>query len=518
MKKKTIPVLSAVMTISFIILVALQFYFFREILKKSEKDFSDKVNYALEDTSKKLNENELKKYYKLFGNFYNEATQNKNVTTRQVIHSVIDSGEYRYIEFKNYIIENKNIPIPLTVGDTLQNTKIYKDEGSVMIKKDSNDHEIPKELSSQIEKSIETGEFSLQNFARLNFNQKPINQRVTNSQIMEILRKELDRRGIDSNFEISILNSQFQPTEVSSEKYEIDPEKNYQTVLFTDSDDQPQYYLSIYFPSKNVSVFKPYLWPIAITLLASIIVILIYGTSIYFMNRQKKISEIKTDFINNMTHEFKTPIATISIATSALKNKNVNSDSEKIEYYANLIKGENERMNKQVERILQMSKLENNQLHLKQDSLYIDHIVENAVNSSRLAVEDNNGIIIEDLRSSDIQVVGDAFHLTNSIINLIDNANKYSPENPEITVRSFPENDKVYITVSDKGIGIQPANISKLFEKFYREETGDIHNVKGHGLGLTYVREIIEKHGGTIGVESKPNEGSIFTVELPIKV
>ncbi len=517
MKKKTIPILSALMTLSFIILVGLQFYFFREVLKKSEDDFSSNVAFALENSAEKINNKELQKYYKLFGNFYNEATQSSDVATKQVVHSVVDSGDFRYIEFKNYIIERKNIPIPLTRGDTLQRTNVYTDEGSVKILRDSSVNVLPTELNSDLENTIESGEFSLQNFAKLNFNQKPINQRVNNIEIRKIIQKELKKRGISTTFAIAILNAQ-QKTEkdLVDKNYHTEKDKNYQTVLFSDTNNQPQYYLSIYFPSKNVSVFKPYLWPIAITLLATIIVILIYGTSIYYMNRQKKISEIKTNFINNMTHEFKTPIATINIATSALKNDNVVNNPEKIHYYSDLIQGENKRMNTQVEKILQMSRLENNQINFDWQELAVNSLIEKAIESTELSIHNRNGTIIEELHTVDETVIGDSFHLTNALVNLIDNANKYSTESPEVIIRSWVEGESVLISVSDKGIGIRPENRKKLFEKFYREEMGDVHNVKGHGLGLTYVKEIVEKHGGEITVKSEPNKGSTFTLRLPL--
>lgn len=234
------------------------------------------------------------------------------------------------------------------------------------------------------------------------------------------------------------------------------------------------------------------------------------------MMRQKKIAEIKTDFINNMSHEFKTPLATISVASDSLANDKIATDPDKVKYYSGLIKQENLRMKKQVETVLNMSKLERNEmpLHLKETN--VRELIKSIAESFQLIVNERNGSLITEFNATKYNFRVDEFHLSNALINLLDNANKYSPETPEIKVSTRNEGNWYVIEISDKGMGMESTNKNKIFEKFFREETGNIHNVKGQGLGLSYVKKIIENHKGQIHVDSHKGKGSTFTIKLPI--
>ena len=226
---------------------------------------------------------------------------------------------------------------------------------------------------------------------------------------------------------------------------------------------------------------------------------------------------MKTDFMNNMTHEFKTPLATISVATDALKNKMISANPDKVKYYANMIKQENKRMNHQVETVLRMAKLERNEIELEKSKVNVNHIVAESVDSVRLLVENRNGTIFENYKAQKDELFVDSFHIGNIVLNVLENANKYSPENPQISIETYNVNDNYVIKVSDKGIGMSKQVLNKIFDKFYREETGNVHNVKGHGLGLAYVKHIIELHGGEVDVESEKGKGSTFYLKLPLK-
>ena len=242
----------------------------------------------------------------------------------------------------------------------------------------------------------------------------------------------------------------------------------------------------------------------------------IYIISVNYMMRQKKIADVKTDFINNMSHEFKTPLATISVASDSLNNDKIATSPEKVKYYAQLIKQENIRMKKQVENVLNMSKLERNEMQLFLKETNVRELIQKLSESFQLIVEERNGKLIKEFTAENYYLKIDEFHLSNALINLLDNANKYSPENPEIKIKTRNENNKYVIEISDKGIGMESFNKKKIFEKFFREETGNIHNVKGQGLGLSYVKRIIELHGGQILVESVKGQGSTFIVKLPM--
>ena len=242
----------------------------------------------------------------------------------------------------------------------------------------------------------------------------------------------------------------------------------------------------------------------------------IYIISVNYMMKQKKIADIKTDFINNMSHEFKTPLATISVATDSLNNDKIATNPEKVKYYSQLIKQENIRMKKQVESVLNMSKLERKEMQLFLKQTDVRELIRKLAESFRLIVEERGGTLTEDFTAERFILKVDEFHLSNALINLLDNANKYSPEKPEINIKTRNEGNKYVIEISDKGMGMEPFNKKKIFEKFFREETGNVHNVKGQGLGLSYVKRIIELHGGQVLVESAKGLGSTFTVRLPM--
>jgi two-component system phosphate regulon sensor histidine kinase PhoR len=237
---------------------------------------------------------------------------------------------------------------------------------------------------------------------------------------------------------------------------------------------------------------------------------------LYQLIQQKKISEIKTDFINNMTHEFKTPIATINLALDSIKNPKIINDKEKVLRYIEMIRDENKRMHSQVENVLRISRLEKNQLDISKDIIDIHDTIEDAISHVSLLVNDRNGSIETHFEAITSEVSGNEFHLTNVLVNMLENAIKYSKESPKIKVYTESTNKFFVIKIKDNGIGMSKVAIKLVFDKFYREQKGNIHDVKGHGLGLAYVKEIVEKHHGTVFVESEKGEGSIFTVKLPL--
>jgi two-component system, OmpR family, phosphate regulon sensor histidine kinase PhoR len=236
------------------------------------------------------------------------------------------------------------------------------------------------------------------------------------------------------------------------------------------------------------------------------------------MLKQKKISEIKSDFINNMTHEFKTPIATISLAVDALKNEKVVGNMEKTNYFTGIIKDENRRMNKQVESILQAALLDKQELQLNIKPLHVNALVQNGFEHFKIMLEQNNGTADVQLNAKYDVITGDEVHINNLVRNLMDNAIKYAKSDTPLHIRISTSNTKksLFIYIEDNGIGMTKETVNRIFEKFFRAHTGNVHNVKGFGLGLTYVKAIIDAHKGRIKVESTLGKGSIFTIELPL--
>ena len=273
--------------------------------------------------------------------------------------------------------------------------------------------------------------------------------------------------------------------------------------------------LSIIFPERTNYVLGYMVWILAGSMLFSLFILATFAMSLYFIIRQKKISEMKSDFINNMTHEFKTPIATISLAADTITNPKVINDEKSIRHFIGMIKKENSRMNKKVETILQIASLDKKEIEFRFENVSLHTIIQHAVETIDIQVQQRNGKINLNLNAADPVIWGDSEHLTNLVSNFLDNAIKYSPEEPDIDVSTNNIDKGVVFIVEDKGIGMTKAVQSKIFERFYRQSSGNVHDVKGFGLGLNYARAIIDAHKGNITVFSEPGKGSRFEIFLP---
>ncbi|MBL4755606.1 MAG: HAMP domain-containing histidine kinase [Flavobacteriales bacterium] len=255
-------------------------------------------------------------------------------------------------------------------------------------------------------------------------------------------------------------------------------------------------------------------WLITSALLL-LITILTFSYTIFSIIRQKQITEMKTDFINNMTHELKTPISTIALSSEVLLKPSTHGDTEKIKRYASIISEENERLKNQVEKVLQMAMLERGTFELNRQLINIHKLIEVSVEKLRLKVRKQHGSLVFEAGAENSLVQGDWEHIQNVILNLLDNALKYSVANPEVLIRTTNSEGGINLVVEDKGMGMKPEVVKHIFDRFYRAPTGDVHDVKGFGLGLNYVKAIVDAHAGTVCVESEINNGSVFTVFLP---
>tara|TARA_B100000508_G_scaffold136157_1_gene128765 strand:- start:2473 stop:3819 length:1347 start_codon:yes stop_codon:yes gene_type:complete len=280
------------------------------------------------------------------------------------------------------------------------------------------------------------------------------------------------------------------------------------------------HYFTVFFPNitaepteKLIAESSPWIYVAIIV----IVLFIFFAFSVYTIMKQKRLSEVKTDFINNMTHELKTPISTISLSSESLLKNDFSNDPDRLQRYAGIIYKENKRLENQVERVLNMAKLDKNELSLKCEAVNIHEIIEEAADSFRFNQLEKGGKIELELNAANDLVEVDVVHITNILFNLIDNGVKYSKDKPEILIKTIDENKGIKIAVKDHGIGIDKENQKHIFEKFYRVPTGNLHDVKGFGLGLYYVKLVIEEHGGTIRVKSKPGEGSSFNIWLPLK-
>ncbi len=271
-------------------------------------------------------------------------------------------------------------------------------------------------------------------------------------------------------------------------------------------------------PNLQKQILRSIIWMILASLIFSLIILSAFALTIRTMLRQKKLSEIKGDFINNMTHEFKTPIATISLAVDAMKNEKVLASPEKMAYFTGIIKQENKRMNQHVETILKAALLEKQELDMMLVPLHIHEVISNVASKFELQLLEKNGKIEINLGATNDLIDADENHFTNLVNNLIDNAVKYGKENVEPLIKISTTNTKnsIHLKIEDNGIGMNRETVKRIFERFYRAHTGNIHNVKGFGLGLSYVKTVMDAHGGKMKVESTIGKGSSFSMELPL--
>ena len=333
--------------------------------------------------------------------------------------------------------------------------------------------------------------------------------------VNEVLKKELENRNIPIQFELGIVkDSVFTDKSANADTLLLD-KSTYKVNLYPNGIFQKNAMLSVYFPDKDSFIYKTLNWLLLISLIFSIIVLVTFAVSIYFILKQKKISEMKSDFINNMTHEFKTPIATISVAADSISNQKVIENPERIRYFIEMIKKENLRMNRQVEDILTIARLDKKDFEFKWEAFNLHEVIEDAIQSIVLQVEKKGGSIISELAAANPVATSDSNHFANLVYNLLDNANKYSHNAPEIKISTRNTTKGVLLTVEDKGIGMTKAVQSRIFERFYRQTSGNVHNVKGFGLGLSYVKAVLEANRGTITVHSEPAKGSRFEVFIP---
>ncbi len=347
---------------------------------------------------------------------------------------------------------------------------------------------------------------------------KDVLERLDTGQVKKLLKNHLRERGIDQRFDLAIQEEEGSLIPISEiedlEKLKVG---GVQARLFPGDLWGKENYLVVNFPNKGLYIVKQVWLPLLSSLLFLSIIILCFVYAIKVIIRQKNLSEIKNDFINNMTHEFKTPIATVSLAVEALQDPELINQETFRTRYLSVIKDENKRLGVQVEKVLQAATLDKKDFKLKLETVNMNDILESTKNHFELQVEKKGGKINLNSELNDPYLQADPFHLTHIINNLLDNANKYSREKPEISIETWDNGNTVHISIRDNGIGMPKETVKKIFDKFYRVPTGNVHDVKGFGLGLAYVKTMLEAHHGEIQVSSEIGKGSVFNLKLPRK-
>ncbi|MBX2961598.1 MAG: HAMP domain-containing histidine kinase [Cyclobacteriaceae bacterium] len=341
-----------------------------------------------------------------------------------------------------------------------------------------------------------------------------VNGEIDASLLEFLLRSEFEKRNIQADFEYGIYDCTHEKMVYGNYVKLSDKiskrEQNPNLPKWANAG----YYFGVQFPNREAQILNQMgIWSFSTAVM--LIVIIFFGYTLFVILKQKRLSEIQKDFINNMTHEFKTPISTIAVSTEVLKDANIIQQPERLLQYATIIENENKRLKQHVERVLQMAKLDKEDVGLKKETINLHEIIREVAQSIDLALREKQGTVQLVLNASSAELQADKHHLTNVIVNLLDNALKYCTEKPSITIRTESKSDMLSLIIEDNGIGISDENKRRIFQKFYRVSTGNVHDVKGFGLGLHYVKQIVEAHRGRITVASQPGNGCAFTILLP---
>jgi two-component system phosphate regulon sensor histidine kinase PhoR len=350
---------------------------------------------------------------------------------------------------------------------------------------------------------------------------EPLKKRISDPRWVDtLLRMELRNQGIYLPFDYEVSQAKNDSVIYSTAMGKTDAEpvftaaNTYQTQIFKQEVMNDPGLIRLAFPQKNSLILGKMTANMATTGGLLLVLVFCFGYTLFSIIRQKKISEMKTDFINNMTHEFKTPVSTIMIASEALKDSEIVNDKSRIARLANIIYEENERLGSHIERVLNIAKIDKNDFKLDKKPLDVNEMISIVVDSMSLKLQKCNADVVMELDADNAVINADELHFSNVLYNLIDNAIKYSEENPQITISSANKNGHVIIKVADKGIGMSRDQQAKIFEQFYRIPTGNVHNVKGFGLGLSYVNTIVKRLNGTINVRSEKDKGSEFELKF----
>lgn len=512
MKKTTIWILGIVMGLSFLSLLYLQVSYIEEMVKMRKEQFEENVGRSLAQAVHNLELVETKRYLekdvaateraaRLSQQMEREEAADNNVVEHhQYMVTSPDGTTFSTFEMKTVIKRPSSIPkVVISTGKNIPQTSRALQE-------------ILKERYIYQRALLDEVVYNILYTA----SDKPLKERVNFKQLDHFLKAELLNNGIDIPYHFSVTDRDGKEVYRCSD-YVHDNEKIYSRLLFEKDPPAKMGFVNIFFSTMDNYIFSSVRFMIP-SIIFTCVLLVTFVFTIYIIFRQKKLTEIKNDFINNMTHEFKTPISTISLAAQMLNDPAVGKSPAMFKHISGVINDETKRLRFQVEKVLQMSMFERQKAILKKKEVDANELIYGVTNTFRLKVESCNGTIDVALDADDPFIYVDEMHFTNVIFNLLDNALKYKkPDvNIHLKVRTWNEAGKLHISIEDNGIGIKKENLKKIFEKFYRVHTGNLHDVKGFGLGLAYVKKIVTDHKGTIRAESELNVGTKFIIVLPL--
>ncbi len=491
-------------------LIAIQSYWISNSYKIKEKNFNYQVNKALSSVIKQLETQET--IFEISNEFI-KLTENKD--------SLVESSIYKFkqrdhqqqedleaVSSKSAVVLGgaiENVDSNLVISNAKDSLEEQK-AGLIPIPTDN----IKSILRNKVDNKTLFVEKIVNKLSNYNEN---ILQRIEKVDLKQIIQKSLKNQDIEIEFEFAIKDKGKRLC--ASSDFTRTSSKIYSKKLYPNEPFHEEYYLELYIPQRTSSIVYS-MMPVII--ISMILTLLIVGTVFFIFHiilKQKQLSEIKNDFVNNLTHELKTPIATISLAGQMLSDKDIQATTSNIDRYAKVIKEESGRLTKQVEKVLQIALIDKGELKLKDRKIELNQFIRKIGETFVLKAENEGGKIHFNLATDDLYINADELHLTNVITNLIDNAIKYKKEAPKITIQTGQNTDKVFFSIEDNGIGISKNDQQRIFDRFYRVESGNVHNIKGFGLGLSYVKKIIDIYKGNIEIKSKLRHGTCFTIYLP---
>lgn len=505
MSKKAIWIIIGLMSAALLGVCWLQVNWIRSSIRLNQEQFDKNVFAALNRVSERLEYDEQLDFYNFVNNGYVRSYMEKELLERiregEVTVSLsIDNISDDQVKLSRQDLLTVLVSEPLCNCDKCTSERVSK--------------------FSQMMKYYEGLDYTT------------LEDRINLEHMDGYISQELKNLGIDTEYKYGVYsrpkksfvigNNYFLVTDdhpqVTQENYKDLYTSKYRVNLFQPQNGQAPGLLMVFFPSKASFVWANVWRNLAAAVVFTALILFCFAYTVLVIFRQKKLSEMKTDFINNMTHEFKTPIATISLAADSITSPKVSADASKVQRFANIIKEENKRMNSQVEKVLQMALIDKKDFDLRLTEVNLHDVVNRAVENIGLQVEKRGGTARAFLEAGNPIVEGDLTHISNIINNLLDNANKYSPDAPEISVHTCNVANGVEVMVKDKGVGMSKESRKHIFDKFYRVPTGNLHDVKGFGLGLSYVKALMTAHKGQIEVKSELGKGSSFILFFPYVV
>jgi two-component system, OmpR family, phosphate regulon sensor histidine kinase PhoR len=520
MKEKNLKVVVGLMSIALISLIAVQLYWIKNAIELEEKLFDYNVNDALQSVVKKISQNESASFvvHKLIYPDEENVILTRSDTSSIKEYSIKKSGTW--VSSYNYSKSDSDVIIKLESSNNNDSSKIIVEINTIddthNIKKiekrilttaqiDSIKQNKVKFVNEVVEDLLVVGEMS------------NIEDRIEAEEIAEQLKKNLINHGVSTEYIFGVKSEERDSILFVDDSEKINELKNstYNAKLFPEETFIPSNYLLLYFPNRTGYLLHSVSTVLIFSALLILAIIFLYYKTVKILVRQKKISEMKSDLINNITHEFKTPLSTISLASEALLEPELIKNKSSVEKYSSMIGEETRRLKKMVDSLLNTALIENGEYKLEKSEFDIHSIIEKVVEMNRLRFDVTGGELNLEMHAINNQVFADKLHITNILNNLLDNAIKYSMEKPQVTIKTENKDNGILIAISDNGIGMDSNQQKKIFETFYRVPTGDVQNTRGYGIGLSYVKRLIEAHGGSVSVESKKDIGTTFKIFLP---